>query len=361
MHEDQVSVTLQGTLDALTRETSMRAGVVDFQNGSHGAVQRARSSLISPTLADLAESLINHIRGALERFTEMEGTFKIQALVRRRRVPGIAGYRQSYTGFWGTLTVADHWDAVFGADRNGELIFRRGPWESWSNTLPAIENVDLTLPLILSPYCGTLFHEAVGHALEAEYLDSSPLKFYRGERVAGAELTAVDRPDLMGYAGSMSHDDCGRPASETTLIHRGILVGDLSPGHGAMRRASYRELPLLRATNFVIREGTGRPMPWLSDLPRALYVAWVQNGNWKPGDHRFKVMTGPIFLLEHGQPVAYLPWTTLELHTLAFLKAIRELGDDLTMDPVVHWCVKKNQAVPMSLGSPSMLVEGYQP
>ena len=356
MREDQALLRLEGPPNQPGGMLSLRAGEADY-DGKGQARQRSRSLAARPGLEETLQSIK---RRAISKLSRFDGRLKLQALVRERRVDLVPGACQPFAGVWGTLTVPGQWNTAFGTAPNGELLFRRGPWEDWSPELPRLKSLDLGLPLVFSPYCATLFHEAVGHALEAEYLEGSPLKYYRGDRIANSGLTIMDSPDLEGYAGSMSHDDCGAPASQTTLIQSGILVGNLASGKGVWRRASYRELPLIRASNFVIGEGKADPSSWLQ-VERCYYVAWVRSGNWRPGDSAFKVLTGPIFLLERGRPVGYRGWASLRFTTLNLLRRIAGVGRDFTMDPVVHWCLKKNQVVPMSMGSPSILVEGYAP
>ncbi len=359
MTEAQVVLRLEGALDQREWVTSARAGKCRLLSRAGRVQQQAHSSRLPAELWRRGEGLRNRLIQQLERFADLPMELHAQVMVRDRQVAGVAGYRQSYEGFWGHFRLAGQWTSIFGANPQGELVFRRGPWEYWPTDLPELAEVDTRLPLILSPYCATLFHEAVGHALEDDYLAGSPLKFYHGDRVSHPHLVVMDRPDLEGYAGSMSHDDVGWPVSATTLIQQGFLVGDLSAQHGAHRRASYREAPLVRATNFLIRAGTEEPERWLDSLPAAHYVCWIQSGNWQPGSERFKALTGPVVRLERGQPVAICAWASLRLTIGRFLGSIRAIGEDLRMDPVVHWCVKQGQRVPMSMGSPSLLLEKW--
>ncbi len=359
MTEAQVVLRLEGALEGGEWVTSARAGHAWLKARAGRVQQQARSTALPAELGERAETLRLRLVEQLGRFADLPMDLRVQAMVRERQVLDVRGYRQSFSGFWGHFRLANQWTSIFGANPQGELVFRRGPWENWPAGLPELAEVDPRLPLILSPYCATLFHEAVGHALEDDYLAGSPLKFYRGDRISHTELVVMDRPDLDGYAGSMSHDDVGWPVSATTLIQQGFLVGDLSHRHGAHRRASYREAPLVRATNFLIRAGTDAPAAWLESLPAAHYVCWIQSGNWQPGGERFKVLTGPVVRLEHGRPVALKAWASLRLTIGRFLGSIRAIGDDLCMDPVVHWCVKQGQRVPMSMGSPSLLLEKW--
>lgn len=358
MEEEQVFMRLEGKLAAPTCLVSARAGVVRFELSRGGSQQHAQSREVPADLLADARCMHDDALTKLERFQGLDAVLKMHGLLRHRQVAGVPSYTQSFTGFWGTLKIKDQPTSIFGSDLQDGISFRRGPWEGWSLELPQFDVVDSSQPLVLSPYCATLFHEAVGHALEADFLQGSPLKFYTGEKISHSRLSVVDRPDLTGYAASMSHDDTGIKVSETTLIHQGFLVGDLSKG--AFRRASFREPPLVRATNFLISNGTEDPQSWLSQLANGYYVTWIQSGSWRPGSTQFKVLTGPIFQLRLGVPVAFREWASLQLTIGTFLNGIAAVGNDLTMDPVVHWCMKQNQRVPMSMGSPSLLLENWQ-
>lgn len=164
----------------------------------------------------------------------------------------------------------------------------------------------------------------------------------------------MDCPDIDNLPGTMRVDDCGNPATRTTLIHRGVLVGDLDQEKGVWRRGDYRDLPYIRASNFIIREGQDDPSGWLS--APCVYVTEIAKGTWIPGSRRIKIMCGTSFKLEFGSPIARRPWTILEFDSLDVLSRIESVGRDFAIDPHVHWCVKRHQPVPISLGSPSLLL-----
>ncbi|CAM2066907.1 PmbA-TldD-C domain-containing protein [Sulfidibacter corallicola] len=362
MFESQVSATLTGSVARPESLISTRAGRVVYHarttpQGMRQS-QKAAGARVDPKLLERAHACIAELQTFLERFRDTDAGLTARVLVRRRQTGGRRGPLREYQSFWGALRLGGSWDSAFGCTEQGTPAFRRGPWEEWPRLLPALTHLDPSLPMVLSPYCGTLLHEALGHALEAEYLAHSPLKGRQGQLISHHDLTVMDRPDLAGLAGSMDFDDIGWQASATTLVHRGILVGDLSRGRGVWRRASFRDLPLVRASNFMVRPGSGDPDAWLAGMPRGYYVCWLQGGNWLPGSDRVKVLTGPVFYLEHGQPRAYLNWTSIEWQTLDLLARIVGVGRDFQVDPVVHWCMKQHQAVPMGLGMPSLLLRG---
>ncbi len=358
MSETQATLRWTGSLEAPERAFSLRAGKVQCRSRRGRLTQRAVALPLDASMQAAARALEQAASVMLERFHGLGAAVELYGLIRERRVSSAPDEPQRFRGFWGALDAPNAWRSVFGLGPEGELAFRRGAWEEWPTDLPVMTQLPSAPPIVFSPYCGTLLHEALGHALEAEYLPDSPLRRRLGEKLASSRLTVMDRPDLAGHAGAMTRDDAGEPASATTLVQQGVLVGDLDHGRGALRRGSYRDPPLVRAANFLVAKGGGDPRSWLADLPECLYVCWVQSGNWKPGQPKFKALTGPVFHLRRGEPVAWMAWTVLRLSILEMLAGIEDVGDDLCIDPATHWCVKKNQPVPIGMGSPSLLVRG---
>ena len=68
-----------------------------------------------------------------------------------------------------------------------------------------------------------LFHEAVGHGLEADFnrKGTSIYSGRLGEQVASDKITLVDDGTLAGRRGSLNVDDEGTPTQCTTLIENG--------------------------------------------------------------------------------------------------------------------------------------------
>lgn len=354
MEEDQALWILRGSLASPREEWRLRAGRAHYSLRRGVLQQRAKSRSIDPAIRVQCEVLRDAAKQKLARFAPAHAQVRVQALVRHRRV---GDQCNPFGGFWGWVQVPGQPKSYFGGNQQ-VLKFRRGPWESWPVPDRAELNVNTNLPLIFSPYCGTLLHEALGHAMEADYLKTSPFEAGFGKRWSCEELTVMDRPDLADLPGSMATDDCGQPASATTMLHRGFLVGDLGWGRGVLRRGTYRDLPMVRATNFVIKAGSAEPRSWIHNLPNSYYVSWIRTGAWQMGTSSISVVTGPIYELRKGQVVAAAPLSRLTFDMTLMLKRLTAVGSDFEIDPLVHWCMKRNQAVPISMASPSLLLEG---
>ncbi len=345
---------MSGHPAAMTSQQTTRCGVAGFKFRHGQARQSSHSVSATDEHLTAVNNLERHIKESLVRFQGIDAIIELRALVRQRGTD-LIDQEQIFDGFWGTLKVVGQPDAFFGTMPQGKLVFRRGAWENWPLDLPEF-SYDPRLPIIFSPYCATLLHEAVGHATEDDYLARSPLTATVGTQISHPELSVMDCPDIKYLPGSMTHDDCGIPSSSTTLIHRGVLVGDLAQDKGVWRRGDFRDLPLIRASNFIVREGPSNPHDWLQE--KGYYVTTIDKGFWTPGTKRMRIMCGPTFALERALPIARRDWLMLEFDSLDLLSRIRAVGSDFTVDPHVHWCVKQNQAVPISLASPSLWVEG---
>jgi TldD protein len=85
-------------------------------------------------------------------------------------------------------------------------------------------------PVVLAAEAGgTMIHEAVGHALEADLVQKglSPYGALLGQQVANVCVSVADDATLTGWRGSFACDDEGTPAQRTLLVERGILKGFL--------------------------------------------------------------------------------------------------------------------------------------
>src|SRR5262249_22582118 len=81
-------------------------------------------------------------------------------------------------------------------------------------------------PIILSRGSGgVFFHEACGHALEADLVlrSASPFRGQLGARIAPGFVGALDDPTQPDLEGSYAWDDEGVSGRGTVLIDKGIL------------------------------------------------------------------------------------------------------------------------------------------
>jgi TldD protein len=223
------------------------------------------------------------------------------------------------------------------------------------------------MPVVLAPGMGgVLFHEAVGHPLEADIVDKEA-SVYRGKvgrQVASSLVNGVDDATVPNGWGSFSFDDEGTPAERTVLFEEGVLRGmlydrlraekDGVPSTGNGRRQSYASPPISRMTNTYILNGSSKPDDILSSTERGVFVTALGGGQTNPasGDFVFGVSEG--FLIENGRvgrPVRGANLIGRAMEVMSSIDAVA--GDFGTWQGI---CGKDGQSVPVDSGSPTLRI-----
>jgi TldD protein len=214
---------------------------------------------------------------------------------------------------------------------------------------------------------GVLFHEACGHCMEADFINTGASAYAGlvGERVGPDFLSAVDDGTITGRRGTMRFDDEGTPTQRTVLIEKGILkeymwdmtearrMGHHSTGNG--RRQSFRHMPMPRMTNTFIDAGPHDPDEIIGSVKKGLYAKRMGGGQVEigRGDYVFAVTEG--WLIEDGELTRPVRGATLVGNGPATLREIDMIGNDLALDPGMGHC-GKTQTAKVSVGQPTVRV-----
>jgi len=224
-----------------------------------------------------------------------------------------------------------------------------------------------TMPVVLSSEAGgTMVHEAIGHGLEADLVQSG-ISVYRGrigEQVASPLVNVIDDATIPYARGSFPFDSEGSPGQKTVLVENGILRGYLydrltamkegcsSTGNG--RRESYHAKPIVRMTNTLIAPGSSDPVEIVRAVPAGLFVKKMGGGqvNTVTGDFMFEVSEG--YLIENGVVGEPVRGATLTGNGPDVLKKILMVGSDLGF--AIGTCGKDGQGVRVADAQPTMLI-----
>lgn len=224
-----------------------------------------------------------------------------------------------------------------------------------------------SMPVVLSSEAGgTMIHEAIGHGLEADFVETG-LSVYTGrigEEVASPLVSVVDDATLVNKRGSYSFDDEGVRAQRTVLVEQGVLKGYLydrltamkgkteSTGNG--RRESYRSRPIPRMSNTFILPGKASPEEIVRSTQTGLFVKRMGGGqvNTVNGDFVFEISEG--YLIENGEIGEAVRGATLTGNGPALLKTIDMVGNDLGFG--IGTCGKDGQGVPVSDAQPTLRI-----
>jgi TldD protein len=221
--------------------------------------------------------------------------------------------------------------------------------------------------VITNGWGGVLFHEACGHAMEADFVmkGASAYQGLVGKQVASPLITAIDDGSIPGRRGSYRFDDEGTPSSKTVLIEEGILreyMWDIAEarqaGHGLTgngRRESYRHMPMPRMSNTYLAGGPHDPEEIIRSVKRGLFVRRLGGGqaDTARGDFVFSVTEG--YMIENGRVTSPVRGATIIGNGPQILRQIDMMGTDFALDDG-HGRCGKGQWVRVSVGQPTIRV-----
>ena len=235
--------------------------------------------------------------------------------------------------------------------------------------LDAVPTPAGTMPVVShSGWGGVLFHEAVGHGLEADFIRKSQSIYTGrvGEKVASELCTVVDDASIPNQRGSYNIDDEGTPGQKKVLIDKGVLRGYMTdrlnaglmglPLTGNGRRESYHDVPCPRMSCFYMDAGTSDPQEIIESVDHGVFAKNFSGGqvDIASGSFVFSITEG--YLIENGKIGAPLKDATLIGNGPDVLTKIMMVGNDLNMDPGIGNCGKNGQSVPTTVGMPTVKV-----
>ncbi|VFP81168.1 Metalloprotease TldD [Buchnera aphidicola (Cinara kochiana kochiana)] len=227
-----------------------------------------------------------------------------------------------------------------------------------------------SFPVVLGPgWPGILFHEAVGHGLEGDFIRKKTSIFTKkiGQKVASNLCTIVDNGTLHGSRGSVNIDDEGTPGQYNILIKNGVLKSFLqdklnahvmyqkSTGNG--RRESYAHLPMPRMTNTYLLSGSDNHLDIINSVDYGIYAVNFSGGQVDITSGNFVFSTSEAYLIKNGKIFHPLKGATLIGSGIEVMKSISMVGNNLQMASGLGNCGKNGQTVPVNVGQPTIKVD----
>lgn len=221
-------------------------------------------------------------------------------------------------------------------------------------------------PVVFAPGVGgVLFHELVGHALEADVVEAGASWLARvQDTVAPDAVRVVDDP-RRGRA-SWRFDDEGEPALPVALVRGGRVAGRLEDlasasragcranGHG--RRASFRDDVLPRMGCTFLAPGALDAEEVSEGMEDGVYVRRLVAASTETatGFATFRVTEADR--IRRGRPSDPLHPFLMRVRGADALRTIDRIGSDLAFDRCTGSCVRGGQALSTSVGGPTFRI-----
>jgi len=221
--------------------------------------------------------------------------------------------------------------------------------------------------IIANGWGGVIFHEAVGHPLEATAVakGTSPFCGKIGQQVASECVSARDNGTLVGEWGYLNFDDEGNETQNNLLIENGILKSYLvdyrnslrmehSPT-GSARRQSYKYAPTSRMNTTFIDNGKDTVEDIIKDTKFGFYARSFSGGQVNPatGEYNFGVSEG--YMIEDGKITIPVKGAMLIGYGDKTLALIDRVADDLAYGQGM--CGSVSGSIPVDVGQPTIRVK----
>jgi TldD protein len=223
------------------------------------------------------------------------------------------------------------------------------------------------MPVIIdNGFGGVIFHEAVGHSLEATSVARGASVFTgkKGDKIASDLVTAIDDGTIPNGWGSATYDDEGNKQKHRVLIKDGILNSYMIDKLNAKRmddectnsgrRESYRYAPTSRMSNTYIDNGESTFEEIIKATKYGLYAKKMGGGSVEPatGDFNFAVMEG--YIVRDGEICEPVRGATLVGSGKDALTKIDMVGNNLLRSQGM--CGSASGSIPADVGQPTIRV-----
>lgn len=268
--------------------------------------------------------------------------------------------------FYKGMSRQEGWDFL----KNNWKNMANFVWESCYDLLHAIQVTAGIKTLVCAPgECGTMLHEAVGHALESDFLATNTSCFSgkQGLPIANTCVTVMDNGQMPYMRGTIEYDDEGTPAAANILIKDGIFVGELSNkfysqkqnknSSGNGRRENFACNVIPRMTNTFLMNGTSTLEEMILKISDGIFVKDIGGGQVDISTGSFVFEARLAYLIKDGKITTPIKGAMLMGNALEALFNITEVGNDFSLCNGSGNCGKNNQTVPVCVGCPSFTLE----
>jgi len=224
------------------------------------------------------------------------------------------------------------------------------------------------IPVIIdNGFGGVIFHEAVGHSLEATSVAKGASVFSgrKGELIANPLISAVDDGTIPNAWGSATYDDEGNLQKKRQLIKDGVLTSYMIDKLNAKRmddectnsgrRQSYKFAPTSRMTNTYIENGDSTFDEIIAATKYGLYAKKMGGGSVNPATGDFNFSVGEGYIVRDGKIAEPVRGATL-------VGTGREalLGVDMVANNLLSaqgMCGSASGSIPTDVGQPTIRIK----
>jgi predicted Zn-dependent protease len=216
---------------------------------------------------------------------------------------------------------------------------------------------------------GILFHEILGHSLEADYVyhGFSPFSLRDLDKtIIPAALTILCQDSRDPFFRDSIVDDEGETCPSPVLVENGVLRRFISDYYyqkllrlrdrGHARLEDFSHIPLPRMFAIYVQPGSHAAEEIIASTPYGVYAREFGDGGLDFGAGRFFFNIRQSYLIEKGRLTAPIGSLTVSGKIREILNDIGLVGNDFKYDRGVSYCQKNGQTIPVRVGQPTIKI-----
>jgi len=235
-------------------------------------------------------------------------------------------------------------------------------------------NFSGTVPIVLnSGDGGILFHEILGHSLEADYIYQNLSSISLGDinkKIVSknVEVTVYDKNDP--FFAQHECDDEGEISGSAVLIKKGILRNIISdffyrellkiPSGGHSRLEDFSKIPMPRMYALYLRPGDYQPEELIESTKYGIYASEFGDGKILFNKNRFFFNIKEAYLIENGKVTYPLGDIIVSGNITEVLNSVAMIGNDFRYDKGISYCIKNGQTLNVRVGQPTIKINNLQ-
>jgi len=234
--------------------------------------------------------------------------------------------------------------------------------------------INCEIPVVLQAGEGAiLFHEILGHSLEADYVCQgvSPFTLSDLDRaIVPPQITIHCRDDRDPFFKHVVADDEGEACPSPLLVENGVLrrfISDYScqrmlrlGDRGHARQEDFGCIPQPRMFATYVQPGRYPAAEIIASTPYGIYAREFGDGGLDFQSGRFYFNIRQSYLIEKGRLTAPVGNLTVGGRIREILNDIGMVGDDFKYDRGVSYCQKNGQILPVRVGQPTIKINRMQ-
>jgi predicted Zn-dependent protease len=226
------------------------------------------------------------------------------------------------------------------------------------------------VPVILNSGDGAiLFHEILGHSLEADFIyhAQAPISLADiGKPIVSKNVTLVTgHPGDIFFKGILS-DDEGEAVNSLTLVERGVLRHLISDGFykqrlniedcGHCRVEDFTKAPLPRMYALYLEPGEYHPGELIASTPYGIYAEEFGDGKVFFHKNLFYFHIREAWLIEKGKLSTPLGSIIVRGNIKEVLNSVDMVANDFRFDKGISYCYKNSQTLNVRVGQPTVKI-----